>query len=267
MANRKWYLAHWDGREWTREELDQLAADYAEEPSCRCDRLYLDQMLRPCMSFGPFGNHFAVMDDEEDVRVVWGESYDEPVLFLCGPYTGHEDDDEERFSSAYFQLRGCGYQVIDPMELCYWMERRDWDSCMCVTIPAMLRCSGVALMDGWEDSRGAVIESDLARRLGMPVATVSEWMERSPTPPEPKSERSESSTMETRGSPEVIHMAMLRPCPRCGSTHVHGEIVGDGPEYVIRCGDCHTDGPRADTEIGAATLWNKWSFDTGKERP
>lgn len=46
---------------------------------------------------------------------------------------------------------------------------------MKLSIRAMLRCEGVGRLPDWRSSRGARIESKLARDIGMPVKDVAEW--------------------------------------------------------------------------------------------
>lgn len=98
-----------------------------------------------------------------------------PRIFICGPYTGHEEDADERFGDAQEKLTRFGYNVINPMESCKGMDQSDWGACMRTTIALLLTCTGVALLDGWESSRGANVEVDLARALDLPVAPVSAW--------------------------------------------------------------------------------------------
>lgn len=40
----------------------------------------------------------------------------------------------------------------------------------------MLSCSAIATLDGWEGSRGARIEVELALNLNMEVRSVEEWI-------------------------------------------------------------------------------------------
>jgi hypothetical protein len=57
-------------------------------------------------------------------------------------------------------------------------ENPTWANYMRLTIPQMLRCRGVALLDGWEESRGAKLEVQIALALGdMIVEPLRRWLE------------------------------------------------------------------------------------------
>lgn len=46
---------------------------------------------------------------------------------------------------------------------------------MRITIPQMLDCEGIALLPGWERSRGARIEFILAAEIGLGVLYLDKW--------------------------------------------------------------------------------------------
>jgi hypothetical protein len=47
-----------------------------------------------------------------------------------------------------------------------------WHKYMRRCIPRLARCDGIALLRGWEASRGALLELDLADRLNIPVVYI-----------------------------------------------------------------------------------------------
>lgn len=108
-------------------------------------------------------------------------------LYIIGPVTGIEDDNIQEFGRVQNALRIAGHtsktphDFIDPpAEWDYAMRvsiremlRMRWISTPCVVIP---RYDGIAMLDGWENSKGAKIEHDLAEALGIPCKPWREWL-------------------------------------------------------------------------------------------
>lgn len=95
------------------------------------------------------------------------------TLYISGPITGTHDY-QERFAAAQKMLEAAGHQVINPVLLPH-EDTNDWKACMRLCIQAMRGADGVCMLDGWLDSRGAVIEWDLAHDADMPVGGVEHW--------------------------------------------------------------------------------------------
>lgn len=95
------------------------------------------------------------------------------TLYLSGPITGMPDY-AARFAAAARILREAGYTVVNPVDLCE--EDWDWDRCMMEDLAALRTCEGVAVLDGWEASRGSRIELGEAFQRGLPVRTVAAWV-------------------------------------------------------------------------------------------
>jgi hypothetical protein len=110
------------------------------------------------------------------------------TLYIAGPMTGIQEFNFPAFRQAAQQLRDAGHVVVSPHE---------WPlPCGCVDLPP--RCGavdhawaeflrsdlivllnhaeGVALLPGWEKSRGATLEVHVAEALGMPVRPLDEWL-------------------------------------------------------------------------------------------
>jgi hypothetical protein len=65
--------------------------------------------------------------------------------------------------------------VVSPADLKFPKDT-PWETCMKAAVTEMLKCDGVALLENWESSRGAVIEIELAEKLSMPFETVPNWV-------------------------------------------------------------------------------------------
>ena len=87
-------------------------------------------------------------------------------VYVAGPMTGIVEHNFPAFNEAARRLRELGLEVINPAELNVGLEA-DWAACMKGDIPHLLTCDTVALLPGWERSRGAQVESRLARDLGL----------------------------------------------------------------------------------------------------
>lgn len=93
-------------------------------------------------------------------------------IYLSGPISGYLHHNRPAFAAAQEALEATGYTVVNPLDV---TQATDWQSCMRDDIKALMDCDGVALLDGWERSRGAKIEVSLATRLDMPVRHWTEW--------------------------------------------------------------------------------------------
>lgn len=86
--------------------------------------------------------------------------------YLAGPITGAEGW-EGRFDKAAKKLRDAGLQIVSPLDLS--KPREDWADNMRRCIRSMTECEGLILLEGWEDSKGARLEKEMAEGLGMTV--------------------------------------------------------------------------------------------------
>lgn len=89
-------------------------------------------------------------------------------LYLAGPMTGIEDLNFPKFHALTASLRELGFDIVNPAEVNAG-TKAEWRDCMKADIREMMTCDGVAAMRGWSNSRGASIEVNLARSLGMTV--------------------------------------------------------------------------------------------------
>jgi hypothetical protein len=102
--------------------------------------------------------------------------------YLAGPMTGIKDLNFPLFHAEAARLRALGYEIINPAEInggaddllaCASMTPEQlaahWQQCMRKDITVLMTCDGIALLPGWEGSRGACLEHHNAAALGMDV--------------------------------------------------------------------------------------------------
>jgi hypothetical protein len=87
-------------------------------------------------------------------------------VYLSGPMTGIADNNFPAFHEWAAKLRGQGFDVVSPAEI---QEAGDWEACLRADLRELCTCEGLALMPGWENSRGAHLELHVAHRLGLRV--------------------------------------------------------------------------------------------------
>ena len=95
-------------------------------------------------------------------------------LYLSGKITG-DPDYKKKFREARFQLEAAGYEVLDPTNFDL-PEDVSWEEAMRFDLRKMLCCDAVAVLPDWQDSKGAIIETRLARELGIKVKLVQAWI-------------------------------------------------------------------------------------------
>lgn len=92
--------------------------------------------------------------------------------YIAGPMSGKLHFNYETFATAAFGLRQLGLEVISPAEL-HEDTHRTRAHYMSTDVAALLTAQMVATLPGWEDSRGARLEVDLAEQTGKPVMHIS----------------------------------------------------------------------------------------------
>ena len=118
-----------------------------------------------------------------------------PILYIAGPITG-VDGYESLFTRADEVLRFTGYETRNPAKCAalrtplekakpysrFTPGRRppepSWHDYMRQCLRTIAQVDGVALLDGWEDSRGASWEHRIATEvLAIPCLPVAGWLE------------------------------------------------------------------------------------------
>jgi hypothetical protein len=89
--------------------------------------------------------------------------------------TGIPDFNKQAFNAVAEMLLFAGHEPINPAnngvpDTAQWLEHMRAD------IKMLTDCDGVACLPGWENSRGAKVEVELARGLGLPVLPYIKWL-------------------------------------------------------------------------------------------
>lgn len=101
---------------------------------------------------------------------------DKIVWYISGPMTGIEEYNFPAFAKVADYLRERGLEVVSAHEV----EHNDngvpgsltWDEYLRGDLIEMLKkCNGIILLPGWESSKGAMVEFQLAQLLSFKIKT------------------------------------------------------------------------------------------------
>ncbi|MGI4841077.1 MAG: DUF4406 domain-containing protein [Janthinobacterium lividum] len=84
-------------------------------------------------------------------------------IYVCGPMTGLPEFNYPAFAAETARLRALGYEVVSPAEIN--PNGGTWQECMKKDIAQLMTCELLVWLPGWSNSRGARIETSLAREL------------------------------------------------------------------------------------------------------
>lgn len=90
------------------------------------------------------------------------------VIYISGKITGIEKEAVVLFQKAKKYLEGEGFKVVNPMELPDDHDK-SWNSYMKVCLKALNGCDGIYMLNNYKDSKGALLELELAERLRLTV--------------------------------------------------------------------------------------------------
>jgi len=101
-------------------------------------------------------------------------------LYLAGPMTSYPEFNYPAFNDAAARLREAGHDVVNPAENDNGESGKEWSYYMRLDMHHVLSVEGVAVLPGWEDSRGARLEVVVAVSLGLPIFDASALVEITP---------------------------------------------------------------------------------------
>lgn len=101
-------------------------------------------------------------------------------LYLAGPMTGIPEHNHPAFHQASTDLSNAGYLVLhtanpdnlEPEKL----KSTTWQQWLKKAIARMMDADAIALLPGWQASKGARLEVMVGLEVGMRSAPVREWI-------------------------------------------------------------------------------------------
>ena len=105
-------------------------------------------------------------------------------IYIAGPMTGLPEHNFPAFHAAAKRLRQAGWEAVNPADNFGGRTDLPRESYLRADIELLAQCDAVAMLPGWEDSRGAKLEYLMAWELSMPVfdAETLEPLADAPTP-------------------------------------------------------------------------------------
>ena len=92
-------------------------------------------------------------------------------IYIAGKVTGlPQDEVYAKFADMQTNLESVGFDVINPIEVVN-NAQSTWLEAMKLCIKELVTCDAVYLLPCHTNSRGAIIEKQLADNLGIPCAT------------------------------------------------------------------------------------------------
>ncbi len=93
------------------------------------------------------------------------------AVYIAGPMTGIADFNYPAFDAAEKELRELGFAyIINPANTGRrFGVAKSYDFYLRESLRQVLTCEAVALLDGWESSKGAILEYYMAKTLGLPI--------------------------------------------------------------------------------------------------
>ena len=80
--------------------------------------------------------------------------------------TGYPDFNFPAFHAEAARLRALGHEIVNPAEL-NPDQTMSWKDCIRNDIKHLVDCDGIALLSGFTESKGAQLELDIAKRIGL----------------------------------------------------------------------------------------------------
>lgn len=90
------------------------------------------------------------------------------TVYIAGPMTGLPEYNYPAFHLMAARLRGLGYSVLSPAEHDLGTDKPR-ELYMRRGLELLMKSDMVVLLDGWSASKGAVLEVDVAKALGLKI--------------------------------------------------------------------------------------------------
>ena len=94
-------------------------------------------------------------------------------LYLCGTISSNPNYKKD-FETAYKKLQKAGYAIVSPIYFCN--EQWSWEQCMRECIRVLSTEKAIAIIGDISNSKGAKLEIEIGKTLGMEIKSVEEWL-------------------------------------------------------------------------------------------
>jgi hypothetical protein len=92
-----------------------------------------------------------------------------PCVYIAGPMTGLPEHNFPAFFEAAERFAAGGFKVVNPATNFGGRTDLPRESYLRADVAMLSQCDAIAMLPGWEDSRGARLEYLIARELGLVV--------------------------------------------------------------------------------------------------
>jgi hypothetical protein len=90
-------------------------------------------------------------------------------LYIAGPMSNLPEFNYPAFREAAKKWRDCGWDVLDPSEKFGGRTDLPYEVYIKASIIDVLASEAIAVLPGWENSKGATLEVSIGRALGYPI--------------------------------------------------------------------------------------------------
>jgi hypothetical protein len=98
-------------------------------------------------------------------------------IYVCGPISGRpEEEYKEHFCTVASTIvqkaknDGVEVEILNPST--FPCKDLSWEASLKYCIKKLVDCDGIAVLQGWEHSRGCLLELEIAGRLKIPVVHI-----------------------------------------------------------------------------------------------
>jgi hypothetical protein len=99
-------------------------------------------------------------------------------VYISGPITGYPDLNRDAFTAAAAALKAHGFEPLNPHDCVPNSDTATWEECLRADIAALVQeCDGIALIEGWQESRGSKLEVHIGMALHMKVQPIQSWLD------------------------------------------------------------------------------------------
>jgi hypothetical protein len=92
--------------------------------------------------------------------------------YISGPITGMPDYNFIAFNRAETKLKNQGYEVFNPVKIDNGSTDRPWEFYMRLCLKELPDCNVLFVLPGWEKSKGASFEVQIAKALKIPIINI-----------------------------------------------------------------------------------------------